>query len=43
VSSDRVRLVIGDEGAVYPVEIDPILNGAVDALLEADQASASLG
>jgi hypothetical protein len=41
--ASRVRLVVEDGGAVYPLEIDPLLTRTADAQLESDQASAYLG
>jgi hypothetical protein len=38
----RLRLVVADERAAYPVTIDPLLTGAADTLIEANQ-SANLG
>jgi hypothetical protein len=40
---DRLQLWVDETEAAYPVTIDPILTGTVDAQLEADQAGAELG
>jgi hypothetical protein len=40
---DRIRLVVQDAGAAYPLVIDPILTGAADARLESDQDGGYLG
>jgi len=42
-SADRVRIVVDDERASYPVVIDPLLTGIDDAQLESNQATAGLG
>ncbi len=39
----RIRLVVDDAGAAYPVVVDPLLTETADALLESNQAFASLG
>ena len=39
----QLRIVVDDEGATYPLAIDPLLSGVVDAQLESNQASAELG
>lgn len=39
----RVRLVVADETATYPLVIDPLLTAAPDAQIEADQAGSLLG
>jgi hypothetical protein len=41
--ASRVRLVVEDGEAVYPLEIDPLLTETAHAQLESDQASANLG
>ncbi len=41
--TDRIRLVVDDEGASYPIVIDPLLTETADAQLESNQASAFLG
>jgi hypothetical protein len=35
---DRIRLVVDDANAVYPLVVDPLLTGVRDALLESNQA-----
>jgi hypothetical protein len=35
--ASRLRLVVADEGAAYPVVIDPLLTATADAQLESDQ------
>lgn len=40
---DRIRLIIDDRGAAYPIRIDPILTGAADRQIESNQSSALLG
>jgi hypothetical protein len=42
-STDRVRIVLADVGAIYPVIIDPLLTATADAQLESNQAGAHLG
>jgi hypothetical protein len=42
-SPDRVRIVVEDAGAVYPLVIDPLLSETADAQLQSDQADAQLG
>ena len=42
-SRDRVRIAVDDQGATYPVVIDPLLSATADAQLESNQASANLG
>jgi hypothetical protein len=39
----RLRLVIADADAVYPLTIDPLLTSAADTNLEGDQPNAQLG
>jgi len=39
----RLRLVVDDDEAVYPVVIDPLLTASADAQLESDQLNANLG
>jgi hypothetical protein len=39
----RVRLVVEDAAAIYPLTIDPVLTGITRAQLESDQAGAFLG
>ena len=41
--ASRLRLVVEDEGAAYPVVIDPLLTATADTQLESDQADALLG
>ena len=36
-SPDRLRLVVDDTGASYPVVIDPLITGAPDTILESNQ------
>jgi hypothetical protein len=38
-----LRLVVDDDGAVYPLVIDPLLTAASDALLQSDQQGAYFG
>ena len=38
-----VSLVIDDDGAVYPIVVDPLLTSTADATLQSDQATAQLG
>jgi len=42
-SPERLRLVIDDAAAVYPLTIDPLLTQTPDTQLEADQASVHFG
>ncbi|HVN40312.1 MAG TPA: integrin alpha, partial [Myxococcota bacterium] len=42
-SDDRLRIVVDDAGAIYPVVIDPLLTETADTQLESDQANARLG
>jgi hypothetical protein len=42
-TESRVRIVVADEGAAYPVTIDPLLSGTAETQLESDQAIARLG
>src|SRR5262245_19461914 len=42
-SAERVRIVVGDSIASYPLVIDPLLTGSADARLESNQISAELG
>ncbi|MBK7952410.1 MAG: FG-GAP repeat protein [Deltaproteobacteria bacterium] len=42
-SSDRLRMVIDDSNAVYPIVIDPILTGAVDASLFSTSSDSLFG
>ncbi len=41
--ASRLRLVVEDAGAAYPVVIDPLLTATADAQLESNQAFADLG
>jgi hypothetical protein len=41
--ASRLRIVLADAEAVYPVTIDPLLTETADTQLESDQANASLG
>jgi hypothetical protein len=40
---DRIRLVVDDAGAAYPVQIDPLLRSLADGAIESDQNDADLG
>jgi hypothetical protein len=40
---DRVRLVVDDRGARYPLAVDPLLTAAADSQVESDQTDAELG
>jgi hypothetical protein len=42
-ADSRLRLVVEDAGAAYPVVIDPLLTATADAQLESNQADAYLG
>src|SRR5262249_34838170 len=42
-SADRLRIVVDDREAAYPLVIDPLLTGTADAQLESNQANAQLG
>jgi hypothetical protein len=39
----RLRLVLADADAVYPIEIDPLLTASADAEIESDQTNTNLG
>jgi hypothetical protein len=39
----RIRIAVADEGASYPLTIDPILTETADALLQSNLAGAQLG
>jgi hypothetical protein len=39
----RLRLVVDDDEAVYPVVIDPLLTASADTQLESDQMNTNLG
>jgi len=39
----RIRIVVSDAEAAYPLTIDPLITETADAQLESDQASAQLG
>jgi hypothetical protein len=41
--TSRVRIVLADAGAVYPVTIDPLLSSTAPTRIESDQAEALLG
>jgi hypothetical protein len=41
--ASRLRIVVNDGGAVYPLVIDPVLAATAHAQLESDQADALLG
>jgi len=41
--ASRLRLVVEDAGAAYPLVIDPLLTATADSQLESDQAVAALG
>ncbi len=41
--ASRLRLLVEDETAAYPVVIDPLLSATIDAQLESNQADARLG
>jgi FG-GAP repeat protein len=40
---DRLRIVVDDAGASYPIAIDPLLTETADTQLESDQTDARLG
>ncbi len=40
---ERLRIVLDDDDAIYPLTIDPLLTETWDTFLESDQASAGLG
>jgi hypothetical protein len=40
---ERIRLVVDDADARYPLMIDPLLTETADTLLESNQASSELG
>jgi hypothetical protein len=42
-TAEGLAVVVDDEGAEYPVEVDPFLSSAADWTAEADQAGANLG
>jgi len=42
-SPQRLRIVVDDAGASWPVTIDPLLQQSADAQLESNQAAASFG
>jgi hypothetical protein len=42
-SPDRVRLVVDDRGARYPIVVDPLLTSTADTQIESNLASARLG
>ena len=42
-SGERLRIVVDDAGATYPLVIDPLLTETADTQLESDQASALFG
>ncbi|MBK7949267.1 MAG: FG-GAP repeat protein [Deltaproteobacteria bacterium] len=42
-SADRIRLVVDDAGATYPIVIDPLLESTDDGQISADLASAFMG
>jgi hypothetical protein len=42
-SENRIRIVVNDAGARYPLEIDPLITSAADTQIASDQASALLG
>ncbi|MBW2542445.1 MAG: FG-GAP repeat protein [Deltaproteobacteria bacterium] len=39
----RLRLVVDDDGAAYPVVIDPLLTASADSQIESDQLYSNLG
>ena len=39
----RVRIVVDDDAAAYPIVIDPLLTATADALIQANQLAAQLG
>jgi hypothetical protein len=41
--AQHLRIVVDDAGAIYPLAIDPVLSGVVDAQLESNQGSTYLG
>jgi hypothetical protein len=41
--AERIRLLVDDAGAAYPVVLDPLLSETADALLESDQGLAQMG
>jgi hypothetical protein len=43
LGSDRLRIVVDDANAVYPIEIDPLITNTADAQLESNQTNAQLG
>ncbi len=40
---DTVRLVVDDDGAAYPIVVDPLLTSTADATLQSNQVEAHLG
>jgi len=42
-SAARLRLVVEDGGAAYPISIDPLLTATADTQIDSDQANALLG
>ncbi|MFO0690003.1 MAG: integrin alpha [Myxococcota bacterium] len=42
-SSDRIRILVDDRLATYPVVIDPLLTGAFDAVVESNLAFSEFG
>lgn len=40
---ERIRLVVDDAAAAYPLVVDPVLEGTSDTLLESDQGGAVAG
>src|SRR6185503_14898712 len=42
-SADRLRIVVDDAGATYPVVIDPLLTETADAQLESNQGTSEFG
>jgi hypothetical protein len=42
-STDRLRIVVDDAGAAYPLTIDPLLTETADTQIESDEGSAELG
>ncbi|MBK7952130.1 MAG: FG-GAP repeat protein [Deltaproteobacteria bacterium] len=42
-SEDRVRIVVDDREATYPIVIDPLLTGSFDAVVESNQPGSEFG
>jgi len=41
--ADRLRLVVADAGAAYPLTVDPLLTGTFDTTFEGDETGGDLG